>query len=175
MPTQWQPDCLRLLVDITRELGEIKAFVLERGKWPVPSMEELIDLLSVLRGTNLDASLKHGYVETAEPGETFRTVEGKRFPCYEEAIENIRQVFPDIGPDGPLDMLQTLVETELYNKGNAWYSLEEKRAETVDMAQAGATLGDFDAYWTMTVNTLIKWHDINPLLGYQRPYAQKVR
>tara|TARA_Y100000310_G_scaffold47941_1_gene44505 strand:+ start:2262 stop:2786 length:525 start_codon:yes stop_codon:yes gene_type:complete len=174
MPTQWQPDCLRLLVDITKELGEIKAFVLKREKWPVPSLEEMVEMLSILRGTNLDASLKYGYVETAGPGETFRTVEGKRFPCYEDAIRNIRESSPDMG-DGPLEYLQELVEKELYSKGSAWYSLEEKRAEIVDMAEAGATLGDLDAYWTMTLNSLIKWHDINPMLGYQRPYAQAVR
>jgi hypothetical protein len=175
MPTQWQPDCLRLLLDISKELGEVTSLVKEREKWPVGHLEDLIEKLSILRGTNPGASLKYGYVKEDEPEGSFRVVEGKRFVCYEEAIESLRAQFPDMGLDGPLEELQLLVETELNSSGSAWYSLEEKRAETVDMAEAGATLGDLDAYWKATRDSLIKWHDINPMLGLLRPYAQVVR
>jgi len=167
MPVPFQKDCLHLLLEITRELGAIRGFVRAKQQWPVGSLEDLVEMLTILRGTDLDASKKYGYV-TPEG-------EGQRFVCYEEAIEGMRK-----GPEGqdiesPLDELQTLVETELYSKGSGWPALEEKRVETVSRANAEETLGEFDSFWRYTVDALIRWYDINPHLEYRRPYRQAVR
>jgi len=184
MPTPWQPNCLRLLIDIAKDLGAIRASINETQKWPVPRMEDLIDKLSTMRGTNLVGSATFGYLEKNEQGIDMPA----RFPCYEEAIlsmlesavppqsdiETGEQYLPK-PTESPLDELQTLVETELYSKGNAWYSLEEKRAEIVDPSNAKATLAEFDSYWKYTVDHLISWHETNPVIHYRRPYAQAVR
>ena len=56
MAVRFQKDCVELITNINKEVKRLKRYVHEKERWPVDGMDNLIELLSVLRGTNLDGA-----------------------------------------------------------------------------------------------------------------------
>ena len=166
----FQRDCIDILMRINSELANVKELAYGRQKWDVGGMEDLIELLSILRGTNPEASLKYGYVHETPLGKSSTLKEPKRFVYYADVITDLA----DQG-EGPLDEMQTILEMELYSEGFGWPALEEKRAQRVGKVAADATLGEIQGYWDQAIAGIIDGYGVNPVLGYRRPYRQEVR
>ena len=168
MVVRFQEDCVELITNINKEVKRLKRYAHEKERWPVDGMDNLIELLSVLRGTNLDGARRQGY-------EHPETREGTRWVCYEDAIESLRRAADGTEIASPLDEMQTVLEMELYSEGGSRTDIDEKRTKQVSRLDIDATWGEMESYWMQTLDGLYEWYGVNLYLDYWRPYRQAVR